>query len=137
MELTRRTKWAALGGILLATAVSAADSSTGPADRFESRPVPGSIEQLRLAAPLQAPVLKLDPSLLTAQGVQTVIVRLKTPAVADVNRVPEAEVDYDRDGARVSRRLAIDAEQREFVGRILSRAPGAAYIESRIGVGPV
>ncbi len=108
--------------------LAAAPFAAGQVDRGE-RSLPQGIAELKLAAPLQTSGVgrpgTLHESLVGAVGRQQVIVRLKTPAVGKLDNVPLAELDYDRAGARVTRRFEILDEQRGFLGRCRKAAPSA------------
>jgi subtilisin family serine protease len=113
--------------VLVATAVGAG-LAAAPADRTSRRTLPDAVARLRLASPETSLVGRLDASLVGSQGPQQVIVRLRTPAVADVNRAPESTLRTSRDVARVNRRVAIDTEQQAFLSRRISAIPGAQVI---------
>ena len=128
MNARRRMQRVRVGSaVLVATAVGAG-LAAAPADRTSRRTLPDAVARLRLASPETSLVGRLDASLVGSQGPQQVIVRLRTPAVADVNRAPESTLRTSRDVARVNRRVAIDTEQQAFLSRRISAIPGAQVI---------
>ncbi len=115
-------------GALFAGSMLAVSLVAGAQDRFE-RKLPEKIKKLKLASPLQSNAQGiLDESLVGAEGEQQVIVRLRTGSVASINKVPLAELNYDRHGARHARKNKIEAEQQDFLDRCLRAAPGARVL---------
>lgn len=95
----------------------------GARDQFEGRGLPESIAELRLPSPrlvTGVSVTEMGLPVFGAKGVQQVVVRLRTD--------PVAEVDDDSPKARRDRRGAIEAEQRDFLRRLLEIAPEAKVL---------
>jgi subtilisin family serine protease len=141
--------------VLVALTISAGANTAMAADRTQGRGldvVRPDVSILKLDSPrvVQGSQLprgaqamrggKLHPALLSAQGRQRVIVRLKTPAVG-------AMAD-DLASARINRKLAIDAEQAGFIARcqrsahrvrVLARAQrvlNAVFLEADVSALP-
>ena len=86
-----------------------------PPDRFANRDLPESVKQLKLSTPRTvsaAGLDKMDARLFGAEGRQTVIIRLKTPSVA--------ETDLASPAANRAQQQRVRSEQQAFLGRAQS-----------------
>ncbi len=103
---------------MLALAVPTGAQEAAP-DRFD-RPLPDSIENLKLDSPITADVSKLDRDLSRATGEQTVIVRLVGDSVAESAAASKA--------AKKAQKKKVEAEQESFLSRIQRVAPSARVV---------
>ena len=129
--LIRKFTLSAAAGVLTFVAASSIALPTQAADRAAARTVrtaPASIERLRLATPLTRENARsaIDPVLLRSKGSQQVLVRFRSPSVAESN------VTNPADG--IMRREEIRIEQNTFVNRVQRLAPGARMIAEVQGV---
>jgi len=95
----------------LSTAVFAQEEGPPP-DRSENREVPESVQALKLDVPLELSGIDrsvLDRSLLGAEGLQQVIVQLKSPSLA--------ETGLTSDAAQSKHVKKLKSEQSKFIGR--------------------
>lgn len=123
MNSKQSRRWSSVGGMLLGLAVSVTSMTVAQAqDRAALRgTVPANIEALRLDSPLQMQYAgsldsldKISPDLSGATGKAQVVIRLGSPAVA--------EMDDDRRSARISRKVNIESEQQALLQRFGSLA---------------
>ena len=129
--LIRKFTLSAAAGVLTFVATSSIAPPTLAADRAAARTVrtaPASIERLRLATPLTRENARsaIDPVLLRSNGSQQVLVRFRSPSVA------ESSITNPADG--IMRREEIRIEQGTFVDRVQRLAPGARMIAEVQGV---
>jgi subtilisin family serine protease len=130
MLIGKFTLSAAACALTLVAATSFAPP-TQAADRAAARTTrtaPASVERLRLATPLTREDAKatIDPVLLRSKGSQQVLVRFRSPSVAESNITNPAD--------SIMRREAIRIEQGSFVERVQRLAPGARKIAEVQGV---
>ena len=129
--MIRKFTLSTVAGVVTFVATSSVAPPTVAAERTVARTTrvaPASIERLRLDAPLTrgGATAAVDPSLLRSSGGQQVLVRFKSPSVA------ESGVENPAD--QVMRREQIRLEQNTFVDRIQRVAPGARVIAEVQGV---
>ena len=129
--LIRKFTLSAAAGVLTFVATSSIAPPTLAADRAAARTVrtaPAGIERLRLATPLTRENARsaIDPVLLRSNGSQQVLVRFRSPSVA------ESSITNPADG--IMRREQIRIEQGTFVERVQRLAPGARMIAEVQGV---
>lgn len=111
-------------GVLTFIAASSVAPQSVAADRAaaraNARPLPASIERLRLQAPRSMVEARaaIEPALMRATGPQKVLVRLRTPSVAESGSA--------NPGDQIMRREQIRLEQSAFVDRVRRSAPGAS-----------
>lgn len=124
-------KLASLAGAMTvamaSTAVLVATSASGasPAqDRAASRALPASVSALKLKAPVTRTGIgaeRLHPRLLQAKGANKVIIRLRSPAVAQQGLVGDATVQA---------RNSLRQEQGIFLNRVRALDPNARVVAS-------
>jgi len=112
----RKLTLGAAASVLTFIAASSVSPPSVAADRAaaraNARALPASIERLRLQAPrsMSQAQATIDPALLRASGSQSVLVRLRSPSVA--------ESGSENPGDQIMRREQIRLEQSAFVDRI-------------------
>lgn len=107
----------------MALVVAAGSSGAAPSlDRGGNRTLPASIEGLRLDSARTVAVnrAEADDALLNVKGYQRVLVRLKSPSVA--------EVGLENPGDQIVHRERVKLEQAAFVERIRRTAPQARVV---------
>ena len=129
--MIRKLTLSTVAGVLTFVATSSVAPPTVAAERTVARTTrvaPASIDALRLDTPLTraSATVAVDPSLLHSRGAQQVLVRFKSPSVA------ESGVENPAD--QVMRREQIRLEQNSFVSRVQRAAPGARVIAEVQGV---
>jgi len=123
----RKLAISAAAGCLAVTGASVAPPSAaaGPSAERLNRSLPASINELRLSEPLTAQDIELasiDPALRGATGRQEVLVRLRSPAAAQINAYGPAD--------RVGHKEKLKNEQSAFVRRAATAAPGSRVLTS-------
>ncbi|MEO6363206.1 MAG: S8 family serine peptidase [Caldimonas sp.] len=112
---------------MASTAILVATSATGASpgqDRSANRKLPASLSALKLDAPLTRTGVgaeRLHPRLLQANGANKVIIRLRSPAVAQQGLVGDATVQA---------RNSLRQEQATFLSRVRALDPNARVIAS-------
>ncbi len=111
--------------LLVAATALVVRGAAAQADREQNRDLPAGKSALRVPSPVSldidyATATKVDPSMWRAEGQQQVIIRLKTPAVA--------EMGDTRSRAWASRRTEIIGEQQDFWRRCERIAPDARVL---------
>jgi len=129
--LIRKFTLSAAACALTLVAASSFAPPTLAADRAAARTArtaPANVERLRLTTPLTRENTRaaIDPVLLRSKGSQQVLVRFKSPSVAESNLTNPAD--------SIMRREAIRIEQGSFVDRVQRLAPGARKIAEVQGV---
>ncbi len=115
MNSKQNRRWSSVGSVLLGLVISVTGMTVAQAqDRGAIRSVPTNIEALRLDSPLQLEqagsldsLYKIAPDLVGASGKAQVIVRLQSPAAAEL----------DDGAARMSRKVNIESEQAALIQR--------------------
>ena len=122
--VSRKLTLSAAAGVLTFIAASSVAPQSVAADRAaqraSSRALPASIDRLRLQNPrtMAEGRAAMDPALLQASGSQSVLVRLRSPSVA--------ESGSENPGDQIMRREQIRLEQSALVERIRRASPGAS-----------
>lgn len=115
----------ALLAALIMTVSMVSLAQAGPDDARPDRPLPASLDNLRLDAPaaMDAAEMKLDPELAEAMGTQTVLIRLSEASVA------EAAADSGMSlTAQWYQSGRITAQQRAFIESALSADSSAKVV---------
>ncbi|MBT8194417.1 MAG: S8 family serine peptidase, partial [Acidimicrobiia bacterium] len=127
-------RWLSLTAVLTLLAALAVPAGANDAPDRLDRPVPDSIESLRLDSPIvtDASAFTLDASLATAEGDQTVIIRLVGDSLAESGKTnANAQAKHVRDVNKAQdafvRRMARDYGARE-IARV-QRVLNAVFVE--------